>query len=93
MVFKISGNIKIDNAYDIKEKMVNKIAECQKNNENELIIDFSNVDLIDSTGLGILVSILRRCNEKRINLSVRNLSEQVKKVFRLTMLDDVFDIE
>ncbi|ADL50477.1 STAS domain-containing protein [Clostridium cellulovorans] len=63
-----------------------------KDGNNKLILDFKNCTFIDSTGLGVLVAIYKKCAEKNGYLKLKNLDNQVLKVFKLTRLDKVFDI-
>jgi anti-sigma B factor antagonist len=58
----------------------------------DLVIDLSSVDLIDSTGLGVLLGALRRARQGGARLVLSGLSGQVREVFALTGLDANFDI-
>ena len=51
------------------------------------IIDLEQVNFIDSTGLGALISL-----QNAPNLAICSLHLQVAKVFKLTRMDEVFDI-
>ena len=57
------------------------------------IFDFSSCSFIDSTGLGAIVSIYKKCVEKNGSLKLKSLGPEVKKLFQLTRLDRVFEIE
>lgn len=57
------------------------------------IFDFSNCTFIDSTGLGALVSIYKRCLENSGDISLKSLNHDVEKLFKLTRLDRIFTIE
>ncbi|MEI6624372.1 MAG: STAS domain-containing protein [Actinomycetes bacterium] len=57
-----------------------------------IIVDMSDVDFIDSSGLGVLVSILKRVSEQDSTLTIVSDREIVLKVFRVTGLDRVFPI-
>lgn len=68
---------------------INKlIDEGQKN----FTFDFSKCDFIDSTGLGALVSIYKKCAEKDGSIKLKSLKADVEKLFKLTRLDKVFEI-
>ncbi|WP_294377326.1 STAS domain-containing protein [uncultured Clostridium sp.] len=79
----------IDEAADFKEKVSNLI----ENNNVDFIFDFSKCTFIDSTGLGALVSIYKKCIEKNGSLKLRYINLEINKLFKLTKLDEVFDIE
>ena len=59
-----------------------------------LAIDFRDMSFIDSSGLGVLVGILRRLRERGgSDLVVRELQEAPRRVFEITGLDRLFTIE
>lgn len=89
----LDNNIKIENALDIKRLLIKKLEESKKESEKTLVIDFSQVNFIDSTGLGVLVSIHKRSIEQGVQLILRNISPKVYDIFEITMLDEVFTIE
>ena len=70
-----------------------KVNEYIEDGKTDFIFDFSNCDFIDSTGLGALVSIYKKCVEKNGSLKLKSLKPEVDKLFKLTRLDRVFDIE
>lgn len=57
-----------------------------------IIVDMSGVDFIDSSGLGVLVSILKRVREQDSSMTIVSDREAVLKVFRITGLDRVFEM-
>jgi anti-anti-sigma factor len=93
MKFILERNIKIENALDIKRLLIKKLEEAKDESDKTLIIDFEQVSFIDSTGLGVLVSIHKRSIEQGIQLILKNISPKVHDVFQITMLDEVFTIE
>ena len=69
-----------------------KLIDFGKDNK-KFFIDFSNCTFIDSTGLGMLVSVYKKCAERNVKLIIASIkNEKVLKVFQLTRLDKVFDI-
>ena len=56
----------------------------------DVTLDCSELTYIDSTGLGILVSML---NSPGRRVLVRGLKPHIYKIFKLTALDGIFDIE
>lgn len=57
------------------------------------VLDFNKCRFIDSTGLGVIVGIYKKCIENNGSVQLRNLHEDVLRVFKLTRLDRVFDIK
>ena len=56
-----------------------------------VILDMSNVEFLDSSGLGALVAVMKRLGAER-PLELAALSPAVTRVFRLTRMDSVFTI-
>ncbi len=83
--FLLEGELDLSTAQIFKEKVEQ---EYEKNPSN-IEVDFEKIDFIDSTCLGILVSLSKQLkNEHRI--CVVNLKEHIKKVFTITGLDKIF---
>lgn len=57
------------------------------------VIDFAGLEYISSLGLGVLLEAQKRLGEVGAGLTLRNLSEHLREVFRLAGFDSVFDIE
>lgn len=68
---------------------INKLIESGKKN---FILNFSECDFIDSTGLGVIVAAYKKCAERGGSIKLKELKEQVRKLFKLTRLDKVFEI-
>jgi anti-sigma B factor antagonist len=74
-------------ATDFKSKLVDFL----DNGDKVIVINLSEVDFIDSSGLGAMVLILRKIGtDGRIKLC--KLKESVRSIFELTRLDEVFEI-
>lgn len=58
----------------------------------DLVVDLEGVGFIDSSGLGVLVSGLRRVKEQSGSMRVICTKEGILKIFRITGLDKVFPI-
>ena len=56
-----------------------------------IVLDLSNVDFLDSSGLGAVVAAMKLLGPDR-SLELAGLSPTVEKVFRLTRMDSVFRI-
>ncbi|MEN9231767.1 MAG: STAS domain-containing protein [Thermostichus sp. DG02_5_bins_236] len=56
-----------------------------------LLLDLSEVTLIDSMGLSLLVSAQRNCRLAGYQLKLAGLQEQAKLIFAVTRLDSIFE--
>ena len=71
-----------------KEKLVGFVNDEQKN----IILDLSDVEFIDSSGLGAIVSALKHIGSTGGSLSICGLQDATLSMFKLTRMDKVFNI-
>lgn len=64
----------------------------EKNQDNQLVLNFANVRFLTSAMLGLLVRIHKRVNERGGKLELRNLDDNLYKIFEITQLTKVFNI-
>lgn len=57
-----------------------------------ILVDFSNVTFMDSSGLGALVKALKTLKAAEVNLYLCSINEQVRMLFELTSMDEYFSI-
>ncbi len=88
MIYQLNGSINASNAFETKEALYGMI-----DGREDLIIDMSQVDLVDSTGLGVLVSVHKRLQMEDRSLILRHVSGKVRNVMKITMLDQIIGIE
>ena len=74
-------------ATDFKERMIELIAS----GNTIIVLDLSKVEFIDSSGLGAIVSSLKRMGG-RGELVVCGLQETTMTLFKLTRMDRVFQV-
>ena len=58
---------------------------------DRVILDLKQVDFVDSSGLGAIVSAMKTLRAD-VRMDLAGLSPTVKKVFRLTRMDTVFQL-
>lgn len=63
-----------------------------KNENSNVIIDFTKIDYIDSTGIGELVGYMTKFSTQNRKLILVNPSDRVQKLMKLAKLDSVFKI-
>ena len=88
MILKPLGRIDASCAFQIKDKVLSMINE----GKNRLLLDFSEVNFIDSAGLGTLVSCLKSINQARGDLKICSFQGNPKDVFEMTRLDRIFEV-
>lgn len=83
----LQGDLDINSNKELKEK-VNCVEGVKK-----IIVNCENLSYVDSTGLGAFISIYKNIKEKGEGLVIRGLKPHIKKIFLITDLDKVFEIE
>lgn len=58
----------------------------------KIVIDFSNVQFLSSAVLGLLIRISKKVNENRGRLKLCCISPKIFDIFKITRLDEIFDI-
>ena len=64
-----------------------------ENTDKDLVIDMKDLDYLDSTGLGLFMKIYKLAKEKDRSVSIINPKENILKLFKITDLTDVFNME
>jgi anti-sigma B factor antagonist len=59
---------------------------------SKIILNLNGVSYIDSTGFGMLLSILRHCKNSNSQLKLCNISPEVMDLIKLLQLQSIFDI-
>jgi anti-sigma B factor antagonist len=57
-----------------------------------LIVDMREVELVDSTGIGVLIGIQNNLKLKNGTLKLINVSDDIQKMFRIMRLDKHIEI-
>ncbi|MEO1790689.1 MAG: STAS domain-containing protein [Cyanobacteria bacterium J06629_19] len=57
-----------------------------------LLMDLKETTFVDSSGLGTLVSVLKKVRSQDCEMYVCSINPQVKMLFELTSMDRVFEI-
>lgn len=68
-----------------------RFREVVEDSSGPIVLDMSQVDFLDSSGLGAVVAALKLLGPDQ-NLALAGLTSTVEKVFRLTRMDSVFTI-
>ena len=62
-------------------------------NGKDVIIDCEGLDYIASSGLRILISILKGAKAGGSKVVLKNMNEDIKSFFKLTGFINIFDVE
>ncbi|MCG6989507.1 MAG: STAS domain-containing protein [Gemmatimonadetes bacterium] len=85
---EVEGQLIVGNRQELKQKVL----EHLEGGERKFVIDFSDTGYIDSSGLGVLVSLSKKIREQGGELRLSSLNEDLRTLFELTKLDTLFRI-
>ena len=87
-VCHINGEIDINSSPEIKKEFDKLISKKIP----KMIINFSKVTYVDSSGLATLVEILKNMRTYGGRMRLTNLSPKIKSLFEITKLEKLFEI-
>ncbi len=85
-VVAVEGQLIVGNRQELKQRVLDEL----ERGERKFLVDFSHTGYIDSSGLGVLVSLSKRIRELNGDLRLSNLNDDLKTLFELTKLDTLF---
>ena len=89
-VLDLSGRITLgEGSVQLREAIRDLISKGQRN----ILLKLGDVNYIDSSGLGELVSAYTTSKNQGANLKLLSLTKKVKDVLQLTKLYTVFDVK
>ncbi|HNR87614.1 MAG TPA: STAS domain-containing protein [Spirochaetota bacterium] len=80
-----NGPIEMRSIKDFKDKLLEMGDSTDKNIE----IDLSHVDYMDSTGIGLLITLLKKQKKKDKQLRIVNATPRVLSLLELSSLSEV----
>lgn len=89
LVVALAGELDASCAESLKLEVSEKLEE----NLTDVVFDMSNLAYIDSTGIGIIVFIMKKLKENSKELSVVNARSNVLKIFNITGIDQLIKVE
>jgi anti-anti-sigma factor len=87
-VFQPSGILDGSESQEFRQK----ISQIAGSGVKIILVDFQNVTFMDSSGLGALVLAFKTLRDADIKLVICSINEQVRILFELTGMDNVFEI-
>ena len=88
VIANLTGSLQGEAAAQLRATLLTYIADGY----NSFAVDFSHVSNIDSTGLGILVTIQKRALQSGGSITIQGLHGTVKTAFDRTRLSKAFTI-
>jgi len=87
-LIEVEGQLIVGNRQELKQQVLDQL----ESGDRKFVIDFANTGYIDSSGLGVLVSLSKKIREQGGELRLSSLNEDLRTLFELTKLDTLFTI-
>jgi len=87
-VVDVDGQLIVGNRQELRQKVLDELEKGRR----KFLVDFTETGYIDSSGLGVLVSLSKKIREMGGELRVSTLNEDLRILFGLTKLDTLFQI-
>lgn len=88
-VVRVPKQLVAENRHQLKQQVVEALAMGVKS----VLLDFTGTGYVDSAGLGTLVSLSKAARERAAELRLSNLNDDLRMLFALTKLDELFGID
>ncbi|MCS7165282.1 MAG: STAS domain-containing protein [Candidatus Calescibacterium sp.] len=86
-IIEIEGEVDTYTSSKIKQDILKVVDQTQK-----IVISMEKVKFIDSTGLGILIGVLKKVKEKEGEMIIVSPNSYINQIFEITGLFKVFKI-
>ncbi len=87
-VVRVVGELDVATAPRLRQEAVRLVGL----NINEVVLDLRGVDFIDSTGLGVIVGMVKRLRTHGGDLALVRGHDRVSKVFDITRVSDILPL-
>jgi anti-sigma B factor antagonist len=87
-IIDISGEV---NAF-AENALMDAYTQACNGNTRAIILNFSGLEYMNSSGIGLLVTLLIRVNRQKQKLLAYGLSEHYRQIFELTRLNEAIGI-
>jgi stage II sporulation protein AA (anti-sigma F factor antagonist) len=89
LIVQVTGELDMHTAPVFKEKVTKTM---DKQNLDNLILDFKMISFIDSSGLGAILGRYRSLKKKGGQIALVHLKPQIRKIFSLAGLLKIMDL-
>lgn len=87
-VYEVDGQLIVGNRHELKRMVLDDL----EGGTRRFVIDFALTGYIDSSGLGVLITLSKEIRAKGGDLRLASLNEDLQRLFELTKLDTFFRI-
>ena len=83
---RATGRVTLETSATLEKTLRDLIAEGKR-----IVLDLTNVDYVDSAGLGALVSVYMHARRTKCDMEIANPKQRIRDLFNRSGLASVFD--
>ncbi len=88
VILSLTGRLDLSNGGKLKEE----IKRLLTSGKSSIHLNLGNVEFVNSSGLGALVSIMKEIRLQKGRLTLSDLADYVQEIFDITQLSHIFEI-
>ena len=88
VTLNLRGRLDLASSSHMKDQVLRLVSE----GKSKIILNMAQVDFINSSGLGTLVSVLKEIRLAKGKMVLSNLASYVQEIFEITQLSNIFEI-
>lgn len=85
----LSGDLDEYTAEYVRMSLDTVLSDLSEIAPAKLVLDFTDVSFMDSTGIGILLGRYNKFNKNNISLAIRNASGHVDRILKMTGIYEI----
>jgi anti-anti-sigma factor len=83
------GNLSVKDTAKVKSELI----LLRDSGIKKLVFDFAKLEYLDSSGIGVLLHAYTWTKEKQGTIRIINMSKEVRPIFMISNLIDIFNVE
>lgn len=89
LIVHMAGELDHHSSEEVRNKIDDRI---ERGRIEKLIMDFSNVTFMDSSGIGVVIGRYKKLSIKKGIVCIANVKESVKRVFELSGMFKIINV-
>ena len=82
------GNLSVKDTLKVKSELI----QLKETGIKKLVFDFAKLSYLDSSGIGILLHSYSWTKEKQGSIRIINMPNEIRTIFQISNLIDVFNV-
>ena len=98
-VIELTGRMTVDNIYSLTKSIernvfpfTGKIEDSAGKSSSSVVLDMAGVEAIDSSGIGTILFLAKKCRALGGELKIASVPPEVKMVIQIVNFDKIFHI-